>query len=209
MRSVVPVLVLGLSAAAVSAPLMATPAAAQTIGIDAGTYVNDPLHTNVLWKVDHFGLSTYIGRFGDISATLELDPDDVTRSKLTANVDPASVDTHYPADDKSFDDEIESDMFLAVAKFPAATFVSKSIEVTGEKTGTVTGDLTLHGKTHEETMDVTFNTVVNPHPVSKLPTVGFSGKMTFDRTKYGIDTFAGPVGKDVTLEIEAEFVPKS
>lgn len=208
MRSFIPALVLGLSAAALSAPPMATPAAAQSIeNIDAGAHVNDPLHTNVLWKIDHFGLSTYIGRFADISATLELDPEDVTQSKLTANVDPASVDTHYPADDKSFDDEVESDMFLDAAKFPEAKFVSKSIEVTGDKTGTVTGDLTLHGQTHEETMDVTFNTVVNPHPVSKLPTVGFSATMTFDRTKYGIDTYAGPVGKEVTLEIETEFVP--
>ncbi|MCE7028141.1 YceI family protein [Jiella avicenniae] len=209
MRSIVPALVLGLSASVLSAPALATSAAAQTIDIDAGTYVNDPLHTNVLWKVSHFGLSTYIGRFADISVTLELDPDDVTRSKLTANVDPASVDTHYPADDKSFDDEIESEMFLDAAKFPEAKFVSKSVEVTGDKTGRVTGDLTLHGQTHEETMDVTYNTVVKPHPVSKLPTVGFSATMTFDRTKYGIETFAGPVGKDVTLEIEAEFVPKT
>ncbi len=210
MRSFVPAFVLGLSAAALSMPSIATPAAAQSIeNIEPGTYVNDPLHTNVLWKVNHFGTSTYIGRFADISATLELDPQDVTRSKLTARVDPASVDTHYPADDKSFDEEIASAQFLNAAEFPDATFVSKTIAVTGENTGTVTGDLTLHGETHEETMNVTFNKVLNPSPVSNLPTIGFSGTMTFDRTKYGIDTYAGPVGKDVTLEIETEFVPQS
>ncbi|TFF27463.1 polyisoprenoid-binding protein [Jiella endophytica] len=207
MRSLVPALVLGLTAATLSAPI-ATPASAQTIDIDAGTYVNDPLHTNVMWKVNHFGTSTYIGRFAAISATLDLDPQDVAKSKLTASVDPASVDTHYPADDKSFDDEIESDLFLDAAKFPEAKFVSKSIEVTGDKTGRVTGELTLHGETHEEVMDVTFNKVLKPNPVSKLPTIGFSATLTFDRTKYGIDAYAGPVGKDVTLEIETEFVPK-
>ncbi|MEF2550654.1 YceI family protein [Aurantimonas sp. A2-1-M11] len=182
---------------------------AESIDVPAGTYVTDPLHTNVLWKVKHFGLSTYIGRFSTISATLELDPANPAQSSLTATIDPASVDTNYPADDKDFDAEIASDMFLNAAKFPEITFVSKSIEVTGDNTGTVTGDLTLNGQTREETLDVTFNTALNPHPMSKQPAVGFSGAMTIDRTAYGIDALAGPVAADVVLEIEAEFVPQS
>jgi polyisoprenoid-binding protein YceI len=185
------------------------PAFPQSIDVPAGTYVSDPLHTNVLWKVDHFGLSTYIGRFTDISATLELDPQDVTQSSLTATVDPASVDTNYPADDKDFDAEIASDMFLNAAEFPEATFVSRQIELTGDNTGTVTGDLTLLGQTHEETMDVTFNAALNPHPMTEKPAVGFSGTMTIDRKRYGIEQLVGPVGSEVTLEIETEFVPES
>ncbi|MEO9790035.1 MAG: YceI family protein [Aurantimonas coralicida] len=182
---------------------------AQSIDVPAGTYVADPLHTNVLWKVKHFGLSTYIGRFSTISATLELNSEDPAQSSLTATIDPASVDTNYPADDKDFDAEIASDMFLNAAKFPEITFVSKSIELTGDNTGTVTGDLTLNGQTHEETLDVTFNTALNPHPMSQKPAVGFSGAMTVDRTEYGIEALAGPVAAEVLLEIEAEFVPQS
>ena len=182
---------------------------AQSIDVPAGTYVADPLHTNVLWKVKHFGLSTYIGRFSTISATLELNSEDPAQSSLTATIDPASVDTNYPADDKDFDAEIASDMFLNAAKFPEITFVSKSIELTGDNTGTVTGDLTLNGQTREETLDVTFNTALNPHPMSQKPAVGFSGSMTVDRTEYGIEALAGPVAAEVLLEIEAEFVPES
>ena len=182
---------------------------AQSIDVPAGTYVADPLHTNVLWKVKHFGLSTYIGRFSTISATLELNSEDPAQSSLTATIDPASVDTNYPADDKDFDAEIASDMFLNAAKFPEITFVSKSIELTGENTCTVTGDLTLNGQTREETLDVTFNTALNPHPMSQKPAVGFSGSMTVDRTEYGIEALAGPVAAEVLLEIEAEFVPQS
>ena len=128
---------------------------------------------------------------------------------VTATIDPASVDTNYPADDKDFDAEIASDMFLNAAKFPEITFVSKSIELTGDNTGTVTGDLTLNGQTREETLDVTFNTALNPHPMSQKPAVGFSGAMTVDRTEYGIEALAGPVAAEVLLEIEAEFVPQS
>ena len=198
-----------LAATATSLLILVGSASAQSVDVPSGTYVNDPTHSNLLWKVSHFGLSTYIGRFNGISATLDLNADDITQSSLTATVDTASVDTNYPATDKSFDDEIESDMFLNAAEFPEATLVSKSIEVTGENTGKVTGDLTLHGQTHEEVMDVTFNTALNPHPMTQKPAIGFSGTMTIDRTKYGIDQLAGPVAADVTLEIETEFVPQS
>ncbi|MER0239721.1 YceI family protein [Fulvimarina sp. MAC8] len=197
-----------LLAAAASTLLFTGAVNAQSIDVPAGTYVNDPNHTNVLWKVSHFGLSTYIGRFDTMNATLELDPEDVTQSSLNATVDPASVSVNFEGD-KSFADEISSDQFLNAAEFPEATFVSKSIEVTGDNTGTVTGDLTLHGETHEEVMNVTFNTALNPHPMTDQPAVGFSGEMTIDRTKYGIDYLAGPVASEVTLEIEAEFVPQS
>ncbi|MDY8108929.1 YceI family protein [Fulvimarina sp. 2208YS6-2-32] len=194
---------------ATTAVLIATGAAsAQSIDVPAGTYVTDPNHTNVLWKVDHFGLSTYIGRFDTMSATLELDPENVAESTLTATVDPTSVSTNFEGD-KSFDEEISGEQFLNAPEFPEAKFVSKSIEITGDNTGKVTGDLTLHGQTHEEVMDVTFNTALNPHPMTQNPAVGFGGMMTIDRTKYGIDYLAGPVSKDVTLEIQAEFVPQS
>ncbi|RFC64103.1 polyisoprenoid-binding protein [Fulvimarina endophytica] len=193
---------------AATALLLTGAASAQTIDVPAGTYVNDPNHTNVLWKLSHFGLSTYIGRFDTMSATLELDPENPAQSSLTATVDPASVSVNFEGD-KSFAEEIQSDMFLNAAEFPEAKFVSKSIELTGENTGRVTGDLTLHGQTHEEVMDVTLNAALNPHPMTQNPAVGFSGEMTIDRTKYGIDQLAGPVGAEVTLEIEAEFVPQS
>lgn len=192
---------------AAAALVIAAPAWAQSIDVPAGTYVNDPTHTNVLWKLPHFGLSTYIGRFNSISATLQLDSKNPAQSTLEVTVDPKSVDTNYP--DESFDEEIASEKFLNAGEHPEITFVSKSIEITGENTGTVTGDLTLNGQTHEETMEITFNSSLNPHPMTKKPAVGFSGEMTIDRTKYGVDEFAGPVGTDVELEIEAEFVPQS
>ncbi|EAU41375.1 hypothetical protein FP2506_01370 [Fulvimarina pelagi HTCC2506] len=197
-----------LLATAATTLILTGAASAQSVDIPAGTYVSDPNHTNVLWKVSHFGLSTYIGRFDTMSATLELDPEDIAQSSLTASVDPASVSVNFEGE-KSFAEEIASDQFLNAAGFPEATFVSKSIEITGENTGTVTGDLTLRGETHEEVMDVTFNTALNPHPMTEQPAIGFGGEMTIDRTKYGIDYLAGPVAQEVTLEIQAEFVPQS
>ncbi len=177
---------------------------AQSIDVPAGTYKADGTHTNVLWSVSHFGLSNYIGRFDKIEATLELDPADVTKSSLTVKIDPKSVNVNYP--DTSFATEIAGEKFFNSGKFADITFVSKEIKTTGDNTGTVTGDLTFHGVTKPVTLDVTFNKALNPHPMSKKPVVGFSAKGTIKRSDFGVSALVGPVGDDVALTIETEFV---
>lgn len=181
-------------------------AQAQSIDVPAGTYAADKAHTNVLWSVKHFGLSNYIGRFDGIDATLVLDPADPTKSKLTATIDPKSVDTNDGAAGKDFNAEIASDMFFDAAKFDAITFVSTAIKATGADTGTVTGDLTFHGVTKPVTLDVKLNAALNPHPMSKKPTVGFSATGTIKRSDFGVATLVGPVADDVLVTIETEFV---
>lgn len=183
-------------------------ASAQTIGVPAGRYVADPAHTNVLWMLSHFGTSTYIGRFSDIKATLALDAADPTKSVLTATIDPKSVDTNYPAKDKDFNAEVSGEAFFDAAKFDTITFVSKEITTTGADTGTVTGDLTFHGVTKPMTLDVKLNAALNPHPMYKKPVVGFSATGTIKRSDFGVSALAGPIGDDVKLMIETEFVPQ-
>lgn len=77
-------------------------ASAQTINVPAGAYVSDPNHTNLLWSVQHFGLSNYYGRFDSVNATLELEPQNLARSKLHVTIDPKSVDTNYQGAAKQF-----------------------------------------------------------------------------------------------------------
>ncbi len=197
-----------LAAGALLAAFAAAPASAQQIGVPAGTYAADPGHTNVLWTVSHFGVSNYIGRFNTVAATLTLDPADPTKSQLTATIDPASVDTSYQGD-KDFDAEIASPMFLDAGQFGEIKFVSTKIETTGADTGTVTGDLTFHGVTKPVTLDVKMNAALNPHPMSQKPTVGFSATGTVKRSEFGVAALAGPIGDDVKLTIETEFVPQS
>ncbi|OLP62623.1 polyisoprenoid-binding protein [Xaviernesmea oryzae] len=197
LNTVLAAALLALSASAVSA---------QTIDVPAGTYVADKAHTNLLWTVSHFGLSNYIGRFDEIDAKLALDSKDPAKSKLEVTVDPKSVDTNDGAVGKDFNAEIASEMFFDAAKFSKITFVSKEIKLTGKDTGTVTGDLTFHGVTKPVTLDVKMNAALNPHPMSKKPTVGFSATGTIKRSEFGVTTLVGPVSDDVKLTIETEFV---
>lgn len=187
--------------------LLSNAVGAQSIKAPAGTYVNDNTHTNVFWSVNHMGLSNYVGRFDKIKATLELDSSDVTKSKLTAVIDPTSVNTNYPKEEtgRDFNKEIAGEKFFDAGKFPEITFVSTKIEVKDEKTGTVTGDLSFHGITKPVTLDVTFNTALDPHPMAKKPAVGFSATGTIKRSDFGVKYAIGGVSDDVKLTIETEF----
>jgi len=182
-------------------------ASAATIGVPSGVYKNDEHHTNVLWSVTHFGLSNYYGRFDKVNITLDLNSDDVQKSKVSATIDPKSVDTNFPGTPNTFNGEIAGSKFFDADKFNTITFKSTDIKLTGDKTGEMTGDLTFHGVTKPVTLKVTFNAALNPSPMTKKPAVGFSATGSIKRTDFGVGALAGPVSDDVQLTIEAEFAP--
>lgn len=187
--------------------IAAGPAFGQSLNVPSGTYRLDPAHTDVLWKVDHFGLSPYVGRFdrSAIDATIELDAEDVTNSTLTVTIRADGVVTNDPGA-KDFDAEIEGDMFFAAAAHPEITFVSTDIEVSGEDTATITGDLTFKGVTLPVELDVVLNGALEAHPMAGAPALGISASAVIDRTDFGVTSLAGPIGTEVDVEIHAEFL---
>ena len=73
------------------------PAQHQTIeptAIRAGAYSLDPDHAVLLWKIDHLGYSTFVGRFDRLRGSLDFDPERPSEAVLEVVVDTASVSTH-------------------------------------------------------------------------------------------------------------------
>ncbi|MEZ5986615.1 MAG: YceI family protein [Hyphomonas sp.] len=181
----------------------------------AGTYDLDPTHASLTWKVNHFGLSNYTARFTGISGTLAFDPENLSASSLEVSVDPASVETDYPADFKAghpdspfdtFDQEIsESDAYFNSTVFPTITFKSTEITPTGANTGTVTGDLTFRGVTKPVTLDVTYNGTASFPWAPDQPKIGFSATGSLKRSDFGLDIMVPSLGDEVDLLIEVEF----
>lgn len=203
-----------LTALTAASPAMAAPAAkpaqsaAEAFNVPAGDYVLDKNHANILWSVTHFGQSRYYGRFDGISADLHLDGQDITRSRLIAEVNPASVDTNHQSKPNMFNAEIAGEQFLNAAKFPLIRFESTKLIITGKKTGKVEGRLSLHGVTKPLTLNVHFNKGYKSHPMTKLPTIGFSATASFKRSDFGISQYVPNVSDKVKLIIEAEFYQK-
>lgn len=186
--------------------LVATPALAQTpptrdpAQIQAGTYVVDPAHTQVGWRVSHMGFSNYAGGFSDVSGTLELQPKNPAAAKLSVKIPVASVTTTSA----KLTDELKGDQWLDAAKFPDMTFVSTKVAPAGKDHAKVTGDLTLHGVTKPVTLDVTL-VGAGVNPLSKKVTVGFEATGTLKRSEFGVKTYVPLIGDELHLTIAGAF----
>lgn len=206
-------MILAASAALLAAPALAqaNPAPAPAVVAPAGAYTMDKTHASLAWRAVHNGLSYYNARFTDFNIDLTFDPADVTKSKVSVTIDPKSVETDFAktrptGNTTDFNKEVATDArFLNGDKFPKITFVSKSITKTGEKTGKMTGDITFLGVTKPATFDITYVGNRND-PRSQKHKVGFAASGTIKRSDFGMG--AGPIGDEVKLQIDAEFVQK-
>jgi polyisoprenoid-binding protein YceI len=191
-----------------------------TIAAPAGEYVSDPNHSSVSFDVQHLGLSFYNLKFRTFDAAVTFDPANIAASKVTATIKPTDILAGYPSDYianhpgtkfKSWEDDLaNSTNFLDAGQFPAITFVSTSVEPSGERTAKVTGDLTLKGVTRPITLDVTFAGETASHAFSKVPAIGFSATGAFKRSDFGLDYLAPTiVGDDVAVAIEGDFIQKA
>jgi len=89
-------------------PLQAKETSLSTV--PSGAYSVDITHASVIWKVSHWGFSTYVGRFNDFSADLTLDSSDFSKSSVDVDIKVDSIDTDYPfAEEKDFNKKLSED----------------------------------------------------------------------------------------------------
>lgn len=199
--------------AAVLGALLAGPALAQQgsapAKAPAGAYVLDKPHSSIIWKGLHQGMSWYTARFTGYDITLDFNQDDVSKSKITATINPKTVltdDAQKRASGQSgFDAEVGDKIFQA-AKFPEIKFASTKIEKTGETTGKMTGDVTFLGVTKPVTFDVVMNGGRADARTQKFK-VGFTATGSIERGEFGM-TGPGSVADEIKVEINAEFSQK-
>lgn len=181
--------------------LAAAPALAQT-----STWKIDPAHAHASFTVRHLVITNVRGEFGKTEGTLMLDEADVTRSKVEATIDVASIDTR----EEKRDAHLKSPDFFDVAKYPKMTFRSTKVEKAGDGKLKVTGDLTLRGVTKSVVLDVSGPTAEIKDPWGNARR-GVSVTGAINRQDFGVSWSklieAGPVvGDEVKIEIEAELL---
>ena len=72
---------------------------------------------------------------------------------------------------------------------------------------TVAGGAPFLGVTKPVTLDATFNGDLEKHPFMPVPAIGFAAEGKFKRTDFGMPL--GPVGDEVTIRFDAEFVQEA
>ena len=168
--------------------------------IKAGSYKVEPSHTQVVFSVLHMGFTRFSGFFSGASGTLQLDPAKPAADKLDVSVPIQAVLTTS----SKLDGELKGAQWFDAAKFPTATFTSKTITPTGDGAASISGDLTLHGVTKPITLNAHF-VGAGVNPMSKAETVGFEATGTIKRSDFGVKTYVPLVGDDVDLTIAGAF----
>ncbi len=172
--------------------------------MSAEPWTFDLSHSSVQFHVRHLMVSKVHGRFLKWGGKLELDSEDLTRSRFEVQIDAASIYT----EEAKRDDHLRSPDFLDVEKFPQITFASRRIEKQGDRYA-VHGELTIHGVTKPVVLEVEGGDRVKD-PWGGVRT-GFSAKTSISRKEFGLtwnvalETGGLLVGDkiEITLEIEA------
>ena len=155
-------------------------------------------HASINFKIKHLGYSWLTGRFNDFDGEFSIDRDNLEKSSIIVNIDPASVDSNHAERDK----HLRSDDFLDVEKFKQANFVSTAIEKTGENTAIVHGDLTLHGVTKKIAIDSKL-TGEGKDPWGGYR-IGFEGTTKIALKDFNIEKDLGPASTEVDLHLYIE-----
>lgn len=177
----------------------AAPAAAAAAKGVSGTYKLDPAHTDVLVQWSHFGFSNPSAHFGDVDGTLVYNAQDVSKSSVNVTL-PLSGLNSFTA---KFDEHLKSADFFDAAKFPTATFKSTKVTSAGANKLTVAGDLTIKGTTKPVVLAVTLNGA-GPHPMKKVPALGFDATTTVKRSDFGLGAYVPNVSDEVKIRITTE-----
>ena len=188
--------------AALAAFAIALPFAGAAAAGEAVHYSLDPVHTRVMFAIDHAGFSKAIGTVSGSEGVLHFDADDWARTTLDVQVPMQRLDMG----DANWAASILAPRFLDVQRYPHARFVSRTVARHGDNRGTACGELTLHGVTRPLCMELTLNRIAR-HPLPPFRrTAGFSANARLKRSDYGITAWPSLVGDEVELRIEAELV---
>ncbi len=170
------------------------------IQLEKGSYKLDPSHVAVLFKINHMGLSTFVGRFNKVDASLEFDPMNIAAAKLSAVIDIASVDVN----NADLEETLRGSSWFDTEKYPQAFFKTTSVKVIDENTAEFSGDLNLHGVTAPISLKIHFNGGGN-NMLTGSYTLGFSATSSINRSTFGMDYLVPAIADQVDLEVFAEF----
>lgn len=158
----------------------------------------DPNHSSANFSVKHLLVSTVRGRFaGGVTGTIHLDPQDITKSSVTADIKTDTIDT----DNASRDKDLHSSNFFEVDKYPEIKFQSTSVQRHGEDYVAI-GNLTIKDVTRQVELPFTL-TQADVRGKKKL---GIETSITINRLDYHVDydPSGTTVSKEVKIEIDLE-----
>lgn len=165
-----------------------------------GSYSLDPEHAYLIFRIEHLGLSTVVGRFNSVDASLDFNPEDLSKFTLEGIIDATSIDMN----NASLERRLRGSGWLDTEQFPQATFKSTTVEPGSDGAFVLNGDFTLRGVTQAVSLDAQFKGGADNLLTGKY-TLGFAATGSILRSDFGIDSLAALVADEIFIEIHAEF----
>ena len=185
--------------------LLAAATVALALAITAGraaaqeTYTIDPVHSQPTFEARHLGFSQQHGSFAKSTGKITLDRA-AKKGTVDVVIDTTSIRTYDPR----LDEQMKSENFFNVAKYPTLTFKGSNVIFDGDRVVQVDGDLTMLGVTKPVSLKVA-NFVCGEHPMNKNPMCGAEATTTIMRSEWGMK-YALPkaVSDEIKLTIPIE-----
>ena len=167
------------------------------------TWTIDPNHSAAQFSVRHLMVSNVRGEFGKMSGTIVFDDQDPAHTTVEATIDATSIDTRVSARD----DDLKSDSFFDVAKYPTITFKSAQVRSAGPNKYSVAGNLTMHGVTKPVTLEVNVTPPIKDKNGNQRR--GAEATTKLNRKDFGVNGASAAVGDDVQVLIDFEAIHKA
>jgi polyisoprenoid-binding protein YceI len=159
----------------------------------------DPVHTQIVFRVEHAGFSHSFGMLLNPTGSLVFDADDWRQSSVNVRMKSSKVEFS----DAAWNRAVHGKNYLNVTSFPELQFRSIRVEKQGDRDGVVHGELTLLGKTLPVDLMIEFNRRA-PHPYTRKDTIGFHATARFKRSDFGMDQTLKTVGDWIAVQISLE-----
>ena len=167
-------------------------------------FVLDPIHTQIVFSVEHAGFSMSTGKLLRPTGTLVFDEKNWAASSVQVEMAAANVEF----DDPEWNKAVRGKSYFNADTFPTISFQSKTLSQTGPKKGVLSGDLSLLGVTKTLNLEFTFNKRAR-HPYTLKDTIGFSATAQLQRADFGMRATPNTVGDAVNVRISVEAVRKT
>jgi polyisoprenoid-binding protein YceI len=171
--------------------LATTAAVSNTVAMpSAPVYGVDAVHSGVIFRTKHAGITNFYGRFNKVDGTWSFDPESPEEASFEFTVDNNSVDTG----NSGRDDHLRNPDFFNTRQFPTTTFESTKVEKSsGENMYKLHGDLTLHGVTKPVVADLEY---LGTGEFRGNPIAAFEARFTIKRSEFGMTKYIAPDGSD-------------
>jgi polyisoprenoid-binding protein YceI len=175
--------------------------------VKKSTWVLDPVHSELTFKVKHMMISNVKGEFKNFS--INVIGEDIMKSTINATIDTSSINTN----NTDRDNHLKSGDFFDVEKYKEISFVSSSINQKNDDEYEIKGTLTIKGISQDLALEVEFGGINKDPWGNEKAGLSFQGKI--NRKDWGLnwntalETGGVLVSDEVRIYGEFQFVKQS